>query len=174
MNKFFASSFLGLSLFLSSAAAQDTTATIVGTVTDSSGGGVSSAKVSVFSVERQRVEQTAKTASGGEYVAPLLPIGTYNITIESPGFKKTIREGIVLNVNDKVTLNAKLEVGDVTQTVTVEEAPVQVQLQNGSEQSTTITGTQIRELALVTRNYEQLIGLDGGCFIRFRRSAIRR
>jgi hypothetical protein len=142
--------------------AQDITATIVGTVTDASGGGVSGAKVSIFSVEHQRVEQTVKTSSAGEYVAPLLPVGTYNVSIEAPGFKKSVRGGIMLNVNDKLTVNAKLEVGDTTQTVTVEEAPIQVNLQNGAEQSTTVTGTQIRELALVTRNYQQLIGLMPG------------
>jgi hypothetical protein len=142
--------------------AQDITATILGTVTDASGGGVANAKVSVYSLEHQRVEQTVKTNSTGEYVLPLLPVGNYNVSVESPGFKKSVREGIALNVNDKLTINVKLEVGDVTQTVTVEEAPIQVQLQNGAEQSTTITGTQIRELALVTRNYEQLIGLMPG------------
>jgi hypothetical protein len=162
MNRLIVSSFLGMMLCLSSAIAQDTSASILGTITDASGGGVANAKVIVFSVDRQRIEQTAKTASGGEFVAPLLPIGAYNLTIESPGFKKSIREGIVLNVNDKVTINVKLEVGDVTQTVSVEEAPIQVQLQNGGEQSTTVTGTQVRELALVTRNYEQLIGLMPG------------
>jgi Carboxypeptidase regulatory-like domain/TonB-dependent Receptor Plug Domain len=164
MKKFCSASCLGLALFAASSIsfAQDTTGTIVGTVTDSSGGGVAGAKVALYSVEHQRVEQTVKTASGGEYVLPLLPVGTYNLSIEAAGFKKSIREAIALNVNDKLTFNVKLEVGDVTQTVTVEEAPIQVQLQNGAEQSTTITGTQIRELALVTRNYEQLIGLMPG------------
>jgi hypothetical protein len=162
MNKLIVSTVLGISLLVSGAAAQDTTASILGSITDASGGGVANAKVTVFSVERQRVEQSVKTASGGEFVAPLLPIGTYNLSVEAPGFKKTIREGIVLNVNDRITVNVKLEVGDVTQTVSVEEAPIQVQLQNGGEQSTTVTGTQIRELALVTRNYQQLIGLMPG------------
>ena len=167
MKKLSAASYLGLALLISSAAscvcsAQDITATILGTITDASGGGVSNAKVSIYSVEHQRVEQTVKTNAGGEYVAPLLPVGAYNVSIEAPGFKKSLREGISLNVSDKLTVNVKLEVGDVTQTVTVEEAPVQVQLQNGGEQSTTITGTQVRELALVTRNYEQLIGLMPG------------
>jgi hypothetical protein len=164
MKKFRIASYLGLALFVSSVLsfAQDTTGTIVGSVTDSTGGGVTSAKVALYSVEHQRVEQTVKTASAGEYVLPLLPVGTYNLSIEAAGFKKSVREGIAVNVNDKLTINVNLEVGDVSQTVTVEVAPIQVQLQNGGEQSTTITGTQIRELALVTRNYEQLIGLMPG------------
>ena len=148
--------------FTSISFAQDTTAKIVGTITDGSGGGVSNAKVTIFSVDRQLAEQTVKTGSAGEYVAALLPVGTYNVIVEAPGFKKSVREGIALNVNDTLTVNSKLEVGDVTQSVTVQEAPVQVQLQNGAEQSTTVTGTQVRELALVTRNYQQLIGLMPG------------
>jgi hypothetical protein len=167
MKKFSLTGFISFALLFSSATlnisfAQDTTATIVGTVTDSSGGGVARAKVTVFNVARGIVEQSLKTSSAGSFVAPLLTVGSYDISVEAPGFKKSIREKITVNVNDKVTVNVKLEVGDVTQTVTVEEAPVQVQLQNGSEQSTTVTGTQIRELALVTRNYEQLIGLMPG------------
>jgi hypothetical protein len=135
-----------LSLTSSVSFAQDTTAKIVGTITDASGGGVSNAKVTIFSVDHQRAEQTVKTGSAGEYVAALLPVGTYNVIVEAPGFKKSVREGIALNVNDTLTVSAKLEVGDVTQSVTVQEAPVQVQLQNGAEQSTTVTGTQVREL----------------------------
>src|SRR5277367_5647030 len=107
---------------------QNVTGSTVGTVTDASGGGVAGAKVSIFSVEHQRVEQTVKTGSTGEYVATLLPVGTYNLAVEASGFKKSQREGIILNANDKLTVNVKLEVGDVTQTVTVEVAPIQVQL----------------------------------------------
>ncbi len=156
-------SVLSLALFtaINPSFAQDITATIVGTAADASGGGVANAKVIIYSVERQRAEQTVKTESSGNYVATLLPIGTYNVSIEAPGFKKAVREGVVLNVNDKVTVNVAMEVGDVTQQVIVKEAPIELQLQSG-EQSTTITGTQIRELALVTRNYEQLVGLMPG------------
>jgi hypothetical protein len=154
--------FAGILLCASSAFTQDTTASIVGTVTDATGGGVVGAKVTIFNLDRQRAEQTVKTGSAGEYVATLLPVGAYNVSVEAAGFKKSVREGIALNVNDKLTVNVKLEVGDITQSVTVQEAPIQVQLQNGAEQSTTVTGTQIRELALVTRNYQQLIGLMPG------------
>src|ERR1700727_2026744 len=126
MKKFRIASYLGLALFVSSGLsfAQDTTGTIVGTVSDSTGGGVTNAKVALYSVEHQRVEQTVKTSSSGEYVLPLLPVGTYNLSIEAAGFKKSVREGIAVNVNDKLTINVNLEVGDVSQTVTVEVAPI--------------------------------------------------
>ncbi len=136
--------------------AQDITGAIVGTVTDPSGAGVPGAKVTVFNLKQNREQQTVTTDTSGNYAALHLPVSTYKVTIEAAGFKKVERDNIVLNVNDNLTVSARLEVGDLAQTVTVEEAPVHVDLQSAS-QETTITGTQIREQALVTRNYEQLL-----------------
>ena len=135
---------------------QNITGTIVGTVTDPSGAAVPGAKVTVFNLAQNRDQQTVTTDASGNYAAVQLPVGRYKVTIEAPGFKKVVRDNIVLNVNDNLTVSAKVEVGDLAQTVTVEEAPVHVELQSGT-QSTTITGTQIREQALVTRNYSQLL-----------------
>ncbi len=141
--------------------AQNTTGTIVGTVTDPSGAAISAADVTVTNIDTQ-VQHKIATDSSGNYVAALLPVGKYSIAVEAKGFKKEVRQGIVLNVNDKLTINLVMQVGQTSQILNVEASPIQVQLQQGSEQSTTITGTQIRELALVTRNYEQLISLMPG------------
>lgn len=141
--------------------AQDITGSISGTVTDASGAGVPGAKVTVTSIDRNQVVRTTATDGSGNYGAPLLPVGNYSVTVEAKGFKKTTQKDITLNVNDKLTANVKLEVGDVQQEVTVEAAPVAVELQS-PVQSTVINGTQIRELALVTRNYEQLVALMPG------------
>jgi len=149
-------------LFCSLAAfAQTVTGTISGTVSDPSGAGVTGATVSLTNIATNIVK-TVTTDSAGNYTAPLLPIGKYNVSAEAKGFKKFVSQGVTLNVNDNLTINASLQVGDVTQEVTVSAPPTQVELQQGGEQSTTVTGTQIRELALVTRNYEQLIGLMPG------------
>src|SRR6266568_3515205 len=110
--------------------AQDITGSIVGTVLDATGAGVPSAKVSITNTDRNAVIRTAVTDSEGNYSAPLLPVGTYSVSAEIKGFKKGVRTGIILNANDKLTANIKMEVGDVQQEVTVEANPVQVELQS--------------------------------------------
>ena len=77
------------------------------------------------------------------------------------GFNKSVQQNIELNVKDKLTINFNLQVGDVQQEVTVEGNSVQVELQSAAAQSL-ISGTQVRELALNTRNYEQLVRLMPG------------
>jgi outer membrane receptor protein involved in Fe transport len=148
-------------LWLGIAAGQDITGTIVGTVTDASGAGVPSATVTVFNIGQNRNASVTTTDSAGNYTAALLPVGVYNVTVEAKGFRKATKSEIDLHVNDKLAINVSLEVGDVTETVTVREAPVHVETQNAT-QSTVISGTQIREEALITRSYEQLVGLMPG------------
>ena len=99
--------------------------------------------------------------AGGNYSAPLIPIGNYSISAEASGFKKEDRTGIVLNVNDDLKINIVLQVGAMTETVEVRADATHVEL--GSPASaTTIEGTQVRELTLNTRNYEQLVSLMPG------------
>ena len=143
------------------ALAQDVTGTIVGTITDPSGAPVAGANVTATNTNTQVVQKTT-TDAAGFYTIPLLPVGRYDVAAEAKGFKREVKSGIVLNVNDKLTIDLGLQIGSTSEVVNVEAAPLQVQLQQGGEQSTTITGTQIRELALITRNYEQLITLEPG------------
>jgi len=141
--------------------AQDINGSIAGTVQDGTGAGVPGAKVSVTNTDQNQMVRSVTTDNSGNFSAPLLPIGKYAVTAEAKGFKKATQKDITLNVNDKLTVNLKLEVGDIQQEVTVEAAPVAVEMQS-NVQSTVIEGTQIRELALVTRNYEQLVALMPG------------
>ena len=141
---------------------QDITGSIVGTVLDPTGAGVPGAKITITNTDRNSVARTAVSDSDGNYVAALLDVGKYAITVEAQGFKKSTQTNITLNVNDKLTVNAKLEIGDVRQEVTVESGITQQVALQSAEQSTTINGTQIRELALITRNYEQLVGMMPG------------
>ena len=157
-------SIIALLLLLAAAShtrAADITGSIFGTVTDPSGAPVPGATVHIVNVDRNRTERTLTTAADGNFTAELLPIGHYSIDVEAKGFKKATVSGIVLNVNDKLTYPVVLQVGDVTQSVTVEASPLEVQLQS-AEQSTTITGTQVRDLTLNNRNYEQLVTLMPG------------
>src|SRR5262249_21267587 len=108
--------------------AQDITGTIVGTVTDPSGAGVPGAKVTVTNTDRNAVIRNTETHTDGNYSAPLLPIGHYTVTVEAKGFKKTTTGAIELNVNDRLTVNVKIEVGDVSSEITVESSAVQVEM----------------------------------------------
>jgi hypothetical protein len=143
------------------ASAQETTGSIVGAVTDSSGAAVAGAKVTIKSLEKNVVLRTVTTEPSGQYLATYLPIGKYEIVAEAPNFKKSIYSDIVLNVADKLTINLTLEVGSVNESVTVEANPLQVELQSVTAGGL-INGTQVRELALNGRNWEQLVTLTPG------------
>ncbi len=158
----FLTRFLGLGLLVAVASlAQDVTGSIAGTVTDPSGAGVPNAKITVTNTDRNAVIRTVTTDSGGNYSAPLLPIGTYSLAVTAAGFKTSNHTGISLDVNDNLTVNIGMQVGQLTESITVEAAAVEVALQNATA-SNLINGTQIRELSLNNRNYEQLVALMPG------------
>ena len=147
---------------LSSASfSQNVTGTISGTVLDSKGAAIPHVKVTVTNIEQNVDVRTVMTDEYGGYVAPLLPVGRYSVTAQAEGFKKSIQTSVVLNVNDKLSVNFTLEVGAVSETVSVEANVFQVDTQSVTP-SGLITGTQVRELSLGTRNYEQLVSLMPG------------
>ncbi|MHB1021996.1 MAG: carboxypeptidase-like regulatory domain-containing protein [Acidobacteriaceae bacterium] len=148
-------------LLLNSGLAQNITGSISGTVKDTSGAVVSDATITVTDIDHNQVVRTIKTDATGYYRASLLPIGHYSVTAEAPGFKKTSTTDIVLHVNDALTINLNLPVGAATQTVTVQADQMQLNLENATSAGL-ISGTQIRELALNNRNYEQLVALQPG------------
>jgi len=141
--------------------AQQTTGSIAGTVKDQSGAVVAGATVTVNDTDKNISVASAKTSSGGDFNIPILPVGHYSLTIEAPNFQKYIQTGIGLNVNDKLTFFPVLHVGSTTQEVAVQAEANQVELQS-TEQSGVVSGTQIRELSLNSRVYEQLVLLLPG------------
>lgn len=148
-------------LFGSALAGQDISGAIQGTILDPSGSAVPKAAVSLVNTERNQTVRTTKSNAGGIYSAPLIPIGTYAVRVEAAGFKTTTRTGVVLNVNDDLKIDIKMEIGPTSETVEVKESPLQVELGSPAS-SSTIDGTQVRELALGSRNYEQLVALMPG------------
>src|SRR2546428_647856 len=109
--------------------AQEVTGNISGTVVDSSGAAVTNAAVNITATAQGMVLRALQTNEIGIYSATLLPVGTYSVTVEAPGFKRARLEGIALSANDKYRADFKLEVGGVSQEVTVEAPPLQVELQ---------------------------------------------
>ncbi len=111
--------FLSL-VILPVASAQEYRGTILGRISDSSGGVVPGAAVTVTD-QSTRVAQKAASNPEGNYQVPFLLPGTYTITVEHPGFKKVVRPGIAISINEKLALDFVLEVGATTETITVTE-----------------------------------------------------
>jgi hypothetical protein len=147
-----------LALFAVSALAQE--ATIVGTVTDASGAVVPNTTVTITAVATGTT-RSLTTNADGQYAAPSLSIGGYNVRAESKGFKSAETKGIVLNVADRVRVDFKLEVGNVQETVAVEANAVTVQTDTG-EVSSVINGEQISNLGINGRSLYSLFALTPG------------
>ena len=141
--------------------AQEITGDIRGIVRDSSGALVSGARVDVVNTDRNTVIRSLTTDASGAYVAPLLPLGHYKLTVTAPGFQQYNATDIVLNVNDRRVIDVTLAVGANTQTVDVVAASEAINLETATA-SGLMTGNEIRELGNVTRNYEQLVSLQPG------------
>lgn len=98
------------------------TGTISGTVQDQSGAVVAGANVKAQNPATSFSRETT-SATNGFYRFDQLPVGAYTISVEATGFKKSVTQQVALSVNDSLTLDLKLEVGQVTEIVTVSEAP---------------------------------------------------
>jgi hypothetical protein len=110
-------------------AAQFTTASLDGTVLDPSGGAVPQATVTVRNTGTG-VIHTAKTGSDGHYLFPALPVGTYSLTVEKTGFRPYVQSGIELSVNQAATQAVVLQVGRMTQQISVSGSPPLVTTQS--------------------------------------------
>ena len=150
-----------LMLLCSSLFGQNISGTITGTVRDSSGAVVPNASITITNTDQNAVVFHANSNPAGQYTAPFLPVGNYSVTAEASGFKKAEHTGVGLNVNQNLTLDLTLEPGSEEQTVNVSASALQVDLQSAQAQ-TVISGRQIQELSLNTRNYEQLVSLMPG------------
>ena len=145
---------LSIGLLVGVHAQSSTTGNITGTVRDPQGAAVPKAEVTVTE-EKTGTSRTITATEDGFYNATSLPAGTYSITTAPAGFKKTITTGVELHVNENKTVNLDLQVGAVTETVTVTSESTPVELRSG-EVSSLISEKQVTELPLNGRNYAQL------------------
>src|SRR5690349_24803441 len=120
-----------------------TTGKIAGIVTDSSGAAVPNATVTVKS-SALMAERTTTTGVDGAYLFDLLPPGAYQVSVTSKGFKGYTETGVVLTAGFTATVNAKLQVGEVTDVVRVEGENV-IDLQN-VQASTTFDQTLLQDI----------------------------
>jgi len=140
--------------------AQDT-ASLTGTVADTTGSVIPNANVTISSPEHG-VQRVTKTNGQGDYLESALPPGTYNLAVEAPGFKKYEAAGVILRVAQKARADVTLQVGAAGTEVTVQGTQVaQVETQS-NEVAGTITGKEISQLQLNGRVFTQLVTLTPG------------
>src|SRR4051812_9497775 len=125
MLKFILSALLSLSLTAPAfAQSQAANGAIEGIVSDSSGGVLPGVTVTVTNVDTG-LERSMVTNEKGLYRAPLLPLGTYKVVAELPGFKRFEQSGVTLSVGQSAVVNVSLSVGAINETITVNaDSPV--------------------------------------------------
>jgi Carboxypeptidase regulatory-like domain len=143
-----------LALSFSYAHAVEVTARIKGTVTDPSGAVVAKAQITVTNADTGVVSTTA-TSESGDYIFPALPVGTYNIKVEAPGFKGFAATGIVLHIDQEFVEPVKLTLGSNADTVSVEADAVQVNTTD-MQLNNIVDSHQITELPLIGRAFTNL------------------
>ena len=142
--------------------AQRSTAEIVGTITDSSGGAVAKAEVSVAN-EGTGMRRSVASNELGYYGVPLLPPGKYRISVRVAGFNPVTRTGITLDVDQSARIDFVLEVGSVTESVVVSANASQVDTQTATLKAV-VDQRRITELPLNGRDPNQLIFLLPGVY----------
>lgn len=152
-----------LGIFLShgpSAAAQLTTADVTGTITDASGAIVPGAKVTIENLGTHET-RVSQTNSSGNYSFTFLQAGRYTIRVEASGFKVANIGNLGLEAGDHERSDAKLEVGQISQTVEVMGEDPLLQAENATV-SSTITEQAVENLPTPTRNLTSLVFLTPG------------
>jgi Carboxypeptidase regulatory-like domain/TonB-dependent Receptor Plug Domain/TonB dependent receptor len=140
--------------------AQDTTGRVIGTVADQQGAAVPGAKVTVTNTATQ-LASTTSSKGDGTFEVLNLPIGPYSVTVEHDGFNKVTTQPNRLEINQSLRFDVVLQLGAVSQTVTVESQTTRVETQN-STVGATVTGEAIQEAPLNGRNVLDLAKLQPG------------
>jgi len=157
----FSSLFILALVLTSVAAAQTTSGSIAGNITDPNQAAISNATVKI-SDESKSFTLSATTDAEGRFVFPQVPPGTYKMSVEASGFKKLERTGILLVANDKLTLgDIVVQVGATSETVTVTAEATLVQAES-AERSYAVQGEVVRNIAVNGRNFAALASIASG------------
>jgi len=140
--------------------AQSTGGRIRGTVIDSSGGSVAGAKVTLTN-EATGTRRDAESSGSGEYMFLEVPVGIYDVEAQMAGFKKYVRKGITLELNQVLSLDITLQVGGASETVEVTGAPPLVDT-TSTQLGAVVNERSVTELPLAQRDTYQLLSLQPG------------
>jgi hypothetical protein len=139
---------------------QTSTGTITGSITDTSGAMIAGAKVQIVNTGTN-AKVDVSTNLEGTYTAPLLPPGSYKVAVAASGFKGFEQAGIQLQVQQQARVNIVLQVGAMTESVTIQGDAALVEATTSSI-GRVVDNKRILELPLNTRNVYSLVNLTPG------------
>src|SRR5258708_2588128 len=140
--------------------AQSTGGRVRGTVTDSSGGAIAAAKLQLTN-EANGTQRETQSGTNGEYIFLEVPVGTYQIEVSQQGFKKYLHKGLVVNLNEVVSLDIPLQIGGTSEIVEVTGAPPVVDT-TSTQLGAVVNERAISQLPLAQRDTYQLLQLQPG------------
>jgi hypothetical protein len=149
-------------LSVSTAFSQAVNATLLGTVTDASGGAVPKAKITITETQTG-VSHALQTNESGNYILPDVPPGIYAVTVEANGFKKETRSDVAVRVDTSTRVDVQLQTGSVSETVEVTGAPPTLQTDTATT-AEQIDRTTLANVPLISsnRNFQSLLTLAPG------------
>src|SRR6266404_3742909 len=140
--------------------AQSTGGRVRGTVTDASGGAITGAKL-LLTNEANGTQRDAESGANGDYIFLEVQVGTYQIEVTQQGFKKYFRKGLVVNLNEVVSLDIPLQIGGTSEVVEVTGAPPLVDT-TSTQLGAVVNERAISQLPLAQRDAYQLLQLQPG------------
>jgi hypothetical protein len=138
------------------------TGAVAGNVTDPSGAAVADAAIKLMN-DATGEARSVNSQANGTYLAPYLLPGAYRLEASKAGFKTFIQTGIHVFVTETERVNVRLQIGPISQSITVQGEATLLETENPAMGHVT-NGDLVRDLPLVTRNYTQIIGLSPGVF----------
>ncbi len=151
---------LFLLLMVLSASAQVQNGQFTGVVTDPSGAAIPNAKVTVINTGTN-LSVSSTTNQAGAFTAKELPVGTYKITVEAPGFKTSSNANLTVNAGTITHVDIKMQLGEAREIVEVTGEAAAVNTED-SKLASTVTSTQINNLPLNGRNVYDLMQMNTG------------
>jgi len=159
--RFIVISVLTLALSVAAFGQGGATGGITGTVQDPSGAVVANAEIRITDQDTNVLERTVTTGPDGTFTAPLLPVGTYSVSVHAAGFSEGKFADVVVRVTETTRMIAKLTTQSVQQKI---EVQAEVQEVDTSDATTgqAVESSTIRALPLATQNFQQLLTLSTG------------